>query len=62
MTHQEKRIYALSRRALIENAGKVLLAAGAAGGLSGITRGFPKIRYGAPLNRSSGERIFSTTH
>ena len=25
-------------------------------------RGFPKIRYGALLNHSSGERIFSTTH
>ena len=37
MTHQEKRIYALSRRALIENAGKVLLTAGAAGGFAGIT-------------------------
>ena len=25
-------------------------------------RGFPKIRYGALLNNSSGGRIFSTTH
>ena len=28
----------------------------------GESRGFPKIRYGALLNHSSGERIFSTTH